>query len=90
MISAEFRLSTSVLYTAVVYVQEIILKRAGDLAEALYSMPRQPLPPPPPPQTPSMNPSSAFNSYTGQFSIKDPTQAQWDDGWSHRYPAIAY
>ncbi|XP_055533057.1 transcription factor collier isoform X2 [Wyeomyia smithii] len=46
--------------------KEIILKRAADLAEALYSMPRSP------------NGSSGFNSYTGQLavSVQDGT-GQW-------------
>uniref|UniRef100_A0A8D8INF9 Transcription factor collier n=1 Tax=Culex pipiens TaxID=7175 RepID=A0A8D8INF9_CULPI len=46
--------------------KEIILKRAADLAEALYSMPRSP------------NGSSGFNSYSGQLavSVQDGT-GQW-------------
>lgn len=37
--------------------KEIILKRAADIAEALYSMPRSP------------GRSSGFNSYTGQLAV---------------------
>ena len=71
--------------------QEIILKRAADLAEALYSMPRNQLSLPAP-QATTMNSSSAFNSYTGQLSVnvKDTANGQWDEGWSHRYPAMAF
>lgn len=77
---------------ALCFHQETILHRAGDLAEALYSMPRNHLPPPPPqPQPNHMNGSSAFNSYSGQLSLKDQTlQSQCYDGWSHRYPTVAF
>jgi early B-cell factor len=73
--------------------QEIILKRAADLAEALYSMPRNPnqlsLPAP---RSPAMNNTSGFNSYTGQLavSVQDTTNGQWEEGWSHRYPAFTF
>ena len=76
-------------YWCSVVHQEIILKRAADLAEALYSMPRQQLSLPPT-QSPPMNGTSEFNHYSNQLAaVKDP-QTQWDDSWSHRYPAIAY
>ncbi|CAH1784747.1 unnamed protein product [Owenia fusiformis] len=56
--------------------KEIILKRAADLAEALYSMPRNPnqlsLPAP---RSPAMNQSTGFNTYSGQLavSVQDST-----------------
>jgi early B-cell factor len=72
--------------------KEIILKRAADLAEALYSMPRNPsqlsLPAP---RSPAMNNSSGFNSYTGQLAVSvNDTNGQWDEGWSHRYPTFTF
>ncbi|KAK2163660.1 hypothetical protein LSH36_75g00023 [Paralvinella palmiformis] len=66
--------------------KEIILKRAADLAEALYSMPRNPnqlsLPAP---RSPAMNNPSGFNSYTGQLavSVQDTANGQWEEGY-HR------
>ena len=69
------------------------MKRAADLAEALYSMPRNPnqlsLPPP---RSPAINNTTSFNSYTGQLavSVQDATNGQWDEGWSHRYPAFSF
>lgn len=69
------------------FSQEIVLKRAADLAEALYSMPRNPnqlsLPPP---RSPAMNNSSAmsgFNTYTGQLavSVQEAANGQWEEGW---------
>jgi len=88
-------------------VQETILKRAADLAEVLYSMPRShnqlALP------TASRSPAggamsgtpatgvvgSGFNSYaagplTGATQIDTGTNGQWDDAWSHRYPAFTF
>lgn len=67
--------------------QEIILKRAADLAEALYSMPRNPnqlsLPAP---RSPAMNngsPMSSFNTYTGQLAVSvQESNGQWEEGWS--------
>jgi early B-cell factor len=51
--------------------KEIILKRAADIAEALYSMPR----------SPSGGASSGFNSYTGQLAVSvQPDGSQWADG----------
>ncbi|XP_064599766.1 transcription factor COE1-like isoform X2 [Liolophura sinensis] len=67
--------------------KEIVLKRAADLAEALYSMPRNPnqlsLPPP---RSPAMNNSSAmsgFNTYTGQLavSVQEAANGQWEEGY---------
>lgn len=72
--------------------KEIILKRAADLAEALYSMPRSgnagitgaPRSPgsvhaPAPPTSTS----AAFNSYTGQLAVtvqENGSAAKWTDG----------
>jgi len=63
--------------------QEIVLKRAADLAEALYSMrnPNQlslPAPRSPPMNnTPSMTP---FNTYSGQLAVSVQENGQWEDG----------
>ncbi|XP_052099405.1 transcription factor COE1-like isoform X1 [Mytilus californianus] len=66
--------------------KEIVLKRAADLAEALYSMPRNPNQILPPPRSPAINnssPMSSFNTYTGQLavSVQDPG-SQWEEGYS--------
>jgi early B-cell factor len=55
--------------------KEIILKRAADIAEALYSMPR----------SPSGGTSSGFNSYSGQLavSVQPDGNAQWTEGEFH-------
>ncbi|XP_037032902.1 transcription factor collier isoform X2 [Bradysia coprophila] len=45
--------------------KEIILKRAADLAEALYSMPRSP------------GGSTGFNSYTGQLNVSVQEGTTW-------------
>ena len=75
-----------------------MLKRAADLAEALYSMPprgsahaqlggqRSPA---------SMSGATApFNSYATQLAAAvptpDPVNGQWDEGWAHRYPAFTF
>jgi early B-cell factor len=51
--------------------KEIILKRAADIAEALYSMPR----------SPSGGSGTGFNSYTGQLAVSvQPDGSQWADG----------
>lgn len=52
--------------------KEIILKRAADLAEALYSMPR----------SPTGGASSGFNSYSGQLavSVQPDGNSQWTEG----------
>jgi len=57
--------------------KEIILKRAADIAEALYSMPR----------SPSGGASgSSFNSYTGQLavSVQQDGGSQWTEGELHK------
>lgn len=48
--------------------KEIILKRAADLAEALYSMPRSP------------GGSTGFNSYTGQLNVSVQEGTTWVEG----------
>lgn len=63
------------------------MKRAADLAEALYSMPRNhnqlSLPPP---RSPAVNPGggmTGFNAYSGQLavSVQENGTGQWpDDG----------
>ncbi|XP_012281353.1 transcription factor collier [Orussus abietinus] len=74
--------------------KEIILKRAADLAEALYSMPRSgnagisggPRSPGTghPPAPPTSGAATAFNSYTGQLAVtvqENGSAAKWtDDG----------
>ncbi|KOC63048.1 Transcription factor collier [Habropoda laboriosa] len=74
--------------------KEIILKRAADLAEALYSMPRSgnagitgaPRSPGSghPPAPPTSSSAAAFNSYTGQLAVtvqENGSTAKWtDDG----------
>lgn len=68
-------------------LQEIILKRAADLAEALYSMPRNPnqlsLPAPRSPAMNNTSPMSGFNTYPGQLavSVADTVTGQWEEGW---------
>ncbi|GIY34224.1 transcription factor collier [Caerostris darwini] len=52
--------------------KEIILKRAADLAEALYSMPRNNQLALPAPRSPALNNAAAmsgFNAYTGQLAV---------------------
>lgn len=61
--------------------QEIILKRAADLAEALYSMPRNnqlALSGPRSPVMTNNHSMSGFNSYTGQLavSVQDNTNGK--------------
>ena len=77
-------------------LQEIILKRAADLAEALYSMPPRAgahsqlaLPSSRSPAA-AMNSASGFNTYAGQLAQVDSANGQWDDAWSHRYPAFTF
>jgi hypothetical protein len=50
--------------------KEIILKRAADIAEALYSMPRSP-----------SGTSSSFNSYSGQLAVtvQPDANSQWTE-----------
>ncbi|GFS34922.1 transcription factor collier [Trichonephila inaurata madagascariensis] len=52
--------------------KELILKRAADLAEALYSMPRNNQLALPAPRSPALNNAAAmsgFNAYTGQLAV---------------------
>ena len=73
--------------------KEIILKRAADLAEALYSMPRSgnagiagaPRSPGSghPPAPPTSSSATAFNSYTGQLAVtvqENGSATKWTDG----------
>lgn len=65
--------------------QEIILKRAADLAEALYSMPRNNQLSLSGPRSPSMannGMTGGFNTYTGQLavSVQDTGNGQWTEG----------
>ena len=62
--------------------KEIILKRAADLAEALYSMPRNSS------VTPTNGMSASFNSYSGQLavSVQDAGRAQYEDGMGGLVP----
>ncbi|KAL0880043.1 hypothetical protein ABMA27_002536 [Loxostege sticticalis] len=59
--------------------KEIILKRAADLAEALYSMPRNNQLGLSAPRSPPA--SMPFNSYTGQLavSVQDTAASQWTE-----------
>ena len=80
------------------------MKRAADLAEVLYSMPRSNLAltssrSPVIPGAMSTSPSSAgavasFSSYVGHLDAAGAAagNGQWDDsgGWSHRYPAFTF
>ncbi|XP_014661553.1 PREDICTED: transcription factor COE3-like [Priapulus caudatus] len=65
--------------------KEIILKRAADLAEALYSMPRNhnqlSLPPPRSPAVNSGSGMTGFNAYSGQLavSVQENGTGQWPD-----------
>lgn len=65
-------------------VQEIILKRAADLAEALYSMPRNNQLNLSAPRSPAMtnNGMTGFNTYTGQLavSVQENGGNQWTEG----------
>lgn len=70
--------------------QEIILKRAADLAEALYTMPRNNQLSLSAPRSPTMannGMSSSFNTYTGQLavSVQDSGNGQWTEG---AYPSL--
>lgn len=65
--------------------QEIILKRAADLAEALYSMPRNnqlSLSAPRSPTNSGAMASSGFNAYTGQLAVTvhENGTGQWTEG----------
>uniref|UniRef100_A0A6P7G6X8 Transcription factor collier-like n=1 Tax=Diabrotica virgifera virgifera TaxID=50390 RepID=A0A6P7G6X8_DIAVI len=64
--------------------KEIILKRAADLAEALYSMPRNNQLSLSAPRSPTMGNNgmtSTFNAYTGQLavSVQDNGNGQWTE-----------
>ncbi|KAG8178783.1 hypothetical protein JTE90_022412 [Oedothorax gibbosus] len=64
--------------------KEIILKRAADLAEALYSMPRNNQLALPAPRSPALNNAAAmsgFNAYTGQLAVN--VQENGRDPWPH-------
>lgn len=61
------------------------MKRAADLAEALYSMPRNNQLSLSAPRSPTMSNngmSSTFNAYTGQLavSVQDNGNGQWTEG----------
>lgn len=61
------------------------MKRAADLAEALYSMPRNNQLSLSAPRSPTMGNngmSSTFNAYTGQLavSVQDNGNGQWTEG----------
>ncbi|XP_063245213.1 transcription factor collier [Bacillus rossius redtenbacheri] len=64
--------------------KEIILKRAADLAEALYSMPRNnqlALSAPRSPSMPNNGMGAGFNTYTGQLavSVQESGNGQWTE-----------
>ncbi|KAH1005614.1 hypothetical protein HUJ04_006560 [Dendroctonus ponderosae] len=64
--------------------KEIILKRAADLAEALYSMPRNNQLSLSAPRSPTMGNNgmpTSFNAYTGQLavSVQDTGNGQWTE-----------
>lgn len=66
--------------------KEIILKRAADLAEALYSMPRNNQLALSAPRSPAVpNNMSGFNAYTGL----ETGNTQWNDG-EHKQSKILY
>lgn len=65
--------------------KEVVLKRAADLAEALYSMPTQSAAAAAAAQYPNLAPARHSNStygYTGQLavSVQDPNLNGWEDG----------
>ena len=66
------------------FLQEIILKRAADLAEALYSSPRmnQLMSAPRSPSMSNNGMPSGFNTYTGQLavSVQENGNGQWPEG----------
>lgn len=70
--------------------QEIILKRAADLAEALYSMPRNNQLNLSAPRSPGMtnNGMTGFNTYTGQLavSVQENGGNQWTEGEISKVP----
>ncbi|ESP00422.1 hypothetical protein LOTGIDRAFT_225788 [Lottia gigantea] len=79
--------------------KEIILKRAADLAEALYSMPRNhnqlSLPAPRSPAMNNTSPMSGFNAYPSQLavsvgSVADTASGQWEEGWCLKRTSRSY
>lgn len=87
--------SRSAVTNVIISLQEIILKRAADLAEALYSMPARNNqlsalsgggggPPRSPSSLTGNNGLNAtgFNSYTGQLavSVQEAGNGQWTEG----------
>ena len=68
--------------------KEIILKRAADLVEAVYSVPRGSNSAPRSPGSshapaPPTSSATAFNSYTGQLAVtvqENGTSSKWTDG----------
>ncbi|XP_053407175.1 transcription factor COE3-like isoform X3 [Mercenaria mercenaria] len=65
--------------------KEIILKRAADLAEALYSMRNPNQLSLPAPRSPPMNNTptmSGFNTYSGQLAVSVQENGQWEDGYN--------
>ncbi|CAD5113139.1 DgyrCDS2329 [Dimorphilus gyrociliatus] len=67
--------------------KEVVLKRAADLAEALYSMPTQSAAAAAAAQYPNLAPARHSNStygYTGQLavSVQDPNLNGWEDGYA--------
>lgn len=78
------------------------MKRAADLAEALYAMPRNPSSLSSSSRSPAVNSAAAaaaaaasFNGYPGHqlaVSVHDAAavNCQWDEGWSHRYPTFGF
>jgi len=64
--------------------QEIVLKRAADLAEMLYSMRNPNQLSLPAPRSPPVNnaPMTGFNTYSGQLAVSVPENGQWEDGKS--------
>ena len=67
--------------------KEIVLKRAADLAEALYSMPRNnqlSLTSPRTPASITHQMNAGFNSYTGQLAVSvqenSSVNGQWTEG----------
>ena len=74
------------------YFQEIVLKRAADLAEALYDMPSNRGALPQSRSSPMSNSAMAnYNGYASQLSSEHEltSNGQWKDGESnldHRHP----
>ncbi|GFV34226.1 hypothetical protein TNCV_1154011 [Trichonephila clavipes] len=65
-------------------LEELLLKRATDLAEALYSMPQNNQLSLPSPRSPALNNAatmSGFNAYTGQLAVN--VQENGRDPWPH-------